>query len=191
MRAALHDVSARRQVIGEAVQNKIAFPKACCVKGARGAPPVLAPALRFVDGARRSEDPSQPRRPRGRQPSEWSVLRLQSSNVRLPHQRNGRQILATAHFVQLDATQLHPQGGRFWPRCTKNSAQIPKQGGFPNSGLARFQTIVMHDILLKRASACGAYSVSPRGSFCAPRPKLPGRTPSHPHSRATHRRSRP
>jgi hypothetical protein len=104
--AGVHDVPARRQVIGERVVHDIAGPKAGGVERPRGAPPVGVIALGFEDRPRGHQQAPQLAGRLQRQSAERRHRLLQGRQVGLAQDRQLGERGARGHRLGVDALEV-------------------------------------------------------------------------------------
>ena len=112
MRAALHDVAARRQMVGEAVQHDVARAKARRAASAGAAPHgSVAMRLRLEDRPRRGQQALERRRRVAASPPNGGAAACTALQVGLAQHRNAREIGAGSAATRVDALELRASRG--------------------------------------------------------------------------------
>ena len=130
MRAALHDVSAWRQMIRKGVEHQIALAQTGGVQRTRRAPPVLADSFRLEDRTGRNQNAFELHGAHGGEAAERRIVGLHGLEIALAHDRNCGEIGAALDRVDIDALQLRAQRRRTRAGNLENGAEITKEGRF-------------------------------------------------------------
>src|SRR5690606_8909686 len=156
MGSSFHHRASRREMIGKAVVDQVAFTKAGSVQGARESPVVFAAAFRLVDWAGRREDPCNLAPADSRVPPKHALLyrkccgprglarrKLGLEQLALANDRDSRQSVAATDVLRLHALKL-PCNGRCALACLpQRLGQARKQLCLAFSDFCRLAVLII------------------------------------------------
>jgi hypothetical protein len=140
--AALDHRARRGQMIGEGVVHEIAGAEPGGEEGPRKAPVVRTPALRFVDRARRYEDPAESRHRRCRQAAKRGVLPLQLDQFGFAGQRQFGQAAPVDDIFRMNPGEQLAIRRRALLRRGNDLRQRRHQSRFTLGRIACFKRVV-------------------------------------------------
>src|SRR5690606_12635318 len=156
MGSSFHHGASRREMIGKAVVDQVAFTKAGSVQGTRESPVVFAAALRLVDGTGRREDPCNLVPADSRVPPKHALLyrksrgpwglarrKLGLEKLALANDRDSRQSVAATDIIRLNARMLSFNGRCALARLTQRLGQARKQLSLAFSDFCRLAVLII------------------------------------------------